>query len=72
MLSSDDDGHCSVTAMEKALLLALVLKWHKDSDTLKSDQIREFERKIWLSHIHSAIEQEEQDKQPVGDDMNIF
>lgn len=67
MVSSGEDGH--VTAMERALLLALVLKWHKDSDGFKMEQAREVEKKIWLSHIHSAIEEVEEEKLPVSDNQ---
>ena len=47
------------SAMERALLLAFALKWRKETETLTNDQLREFEKEIWLSHIHSAIEQME-------------
>ena len=66
MLSTDDEGHYSLTAMEKGLFLFLVLKCYKKV-TLKFDQIREFERKIWLSYIHFTNEQKGQDKQPLGE-----
>lgn len=58
-LSAGEGGSelLSVTAMEKALLLALALKWRQQSDNLNSEQIEELERDIWLSHIHSAMEE---------------
>ena len=46
----------SITPMERALLLALALKWRKEKENLTSEQIRDFEREIWLSHIRSAME----------------
>ena len=49
----------SITAMERALLLALALKWRKQSDVLNVEQIKDLEREIWVSHIHSAMEEME-------------
>lgn len=52
-------GVASVTAMEKSLLLALALKWRQQSDNLNTEQIQHLERDIWLSHIHSAVQEME-------------
>lgn len=46
--------HCS--ASERALLLALALKWHRETNTMTDDQMKEFEKEIWLSHIHASVE----------------
>lgn len=59
-LSSPTNGSIqvsSITAMEKSLLLALALKWQQQSDNLNTDQIQDLEREIWLSHIHSTMEE---------------
>ena len=45
---------CSAT--ERALLLAFALKWRKETDTMTSDQMKEFEKEIWRSHIHASVE----------------
>lgn len=46
------------TAMERALLLALALKWRKQSDDkLSPEEIKDLEREIWLSHIHYAMDE---------------
>lgn len=55
--SQDIQGQHPVTAMEKSLLLALALKWRQQSDNLNTEQIQEIEREIWLSHIHSAVQE---------------
>ena len=55
--SRDGQDLAPVTAMEKSLLLALALKWRQQSDNLNTEQIQEIEREIWLSHIHSAVEE---------------
>jgi len=47
-----------VTPTEKALLLALVLKWMTESEGFKMEQTKEYEKRIWQSHIQSALEQE--------------
>ena len=53
--SSQPGDKPSCTAMERALLLAFALKWRKETDTLTAEQLREFEKEIWLSHIHATI-----------------
>ena len=55
-------GRPCMTAMERALLLALLLKWSKEKVGFRVEQARELEKKIWLSHIQSAIEQEEEEE----------
>ena len=59
-------GTSSVTALEKSLLLALALKWRQQSDVFNSDQIEELEKEIWLSHIHSTVEELENSVSNVG------
>ncbi len=56
-MSSSEDVQTpeSISAMERALLLALSLKWRKQSDSLNAEQCRDLEREIWLSHIQSAM-----------------
>lgn len=73
MVASGDDGQAitSITATERALLLALLLKWKKDSYSFKVEQARELEKKIWLSHIRSAIEQEEEKEPAVSDNQQV-
>ena len=38
------------------MLLAFALKWRKETDVISAEQLREFEREIWLSHLHAAME----------------
>jgi spatacsin len=45
---------CSAT--ERALLLAFALKWRRETDTMTADQLKEFEREIWRSHIRASVE----------------
>ena len=47
------------TATERALLLAFSLKWRRETDTVTAEQLKEFEKEIWLSHIHATIEEME-------------
>ena len=47
------------TATERALLLAFALKWRKETGKVTTEQLREFEKEIWLSHIHATIEEME-------------
>jgi len=49
----------SCSATERALLLAYALKWRKETNTLSAEQLREFEKEIWLSHIHAMVEETE-------------
>ena len=51
-----DSNGAAITAMEKSLLLAFALKWRQQSDRLNTEQIQDLEKKIWLSHIHSAMD----------------
>lgn len=46
------------SAKDKALLLALALKWRKESktQTISLEQLRVFEREIWVQHIRAAME----------------
>ena len=46
------------SAKDRALLLALVLKWRRESktSTLSPEQLQEFEREIWVEHIRAAME----------------
>ena len=46
------------SAKDRALLLALALKWRKESKTssLTLDQVQECEREIWVEHIRAAME----------------
>ena len=46
------------SAKDRALLLALALKWRKESklSSLSPEQLREFEREIWVEHIRAAME----------------
>ena len=46
------------SAKDRALLLALALKWRKESKTssLTAEQIQECEREIWVEHIRAAME----------------
>ncbi len=66
IVDNGDQGSSEVTATEKALLLALTLKWMTESEGFKVEQTREYEKKIWLSHIQSAIEQEEEKEDSVS------
>lgn len=51
--------HSHLSAMERALLLAFALKRRKETDTLSADQLKAFEKEIWLSHIHATVEEME-------------
>ena len=55
-LSSPSLPACS--AKDRALLLALALKWRKESKTatLTPDELQECERQIWVEHIRAAME----------------
>ena len=46
------------SAKDRALLLALALKWRKESktETVSPEQMRVFEREIWVEHIRAAME----------------
>ena len=44
-------------ATERALLLAFALKWRRETDTMTADQMKEFEREIWRSHIRASVEE---------------
>ena len=46
------------SAKDRALLLALALKWRRESktSTLSPEQLQEFEREIWVEHIRAAME----------------
>lgn len=46
------------SAKDRALLLALALKWKKESTALcpSPEQLRVFEREIWVQHIRAAME----------------
>ncbi len=58
--SHDDKTPPTVcTATERALLLALALKWRTESRVMTAERLREFEKEIWLSHIHATIEEME-------------
>ena len=45
------------TATERALLLAFALKWRRETDTMTADQMKDFEREIWRSHIRASVEE---------------
>ena len=55
-MSSPSLPACS--AKDRALLLALALKWKKESKTssLTPDEVQQCEREIWVEHIHAAME----------------
>lgn len=54
---SSFEGHVtSCSATERALLLAFALRWRHELGSLSSDKAKEYEREIWLSHIHAIIE----------------
>ena len=55
-LSSPSLPACS--AKDRALLLALALKWRKEikTATLTPEELQESERQIWVEHIRAAME----------------
>eukprot|EP00731_Ephydatia_muelleri_P024068 Em0016g339a len=48
----------STTTTEHTVLLALALKWKQVKNTLSVEELKEFERKIWLCHIRATVEAE--------------
>lgn len=56
----DDTATSQLTcsAKDRALLLALALKWRKESktQTVSAEQLRVFEREIWVEHIRASME----------------
>ena len=56
-VSVTDDQGLVVTPLEKSLLLALALKWRQNNNNLDTEHLQELEREIWLSHIHSTVEE---------------
>ena len=50
-------GVSVVTPMEKSLLLALALKWRQNNANFDAEHLQELEREIWLSHVHSTVEE---------------
>ena len=54
--TGDPSPVCS--AKDRALLLALALKWRKESktQTISPEQLCVFEREIWVQHIRAAME----------------
>ena len=56
-MASSDHKSSMVTPMEKSLLLALALKWRQSNDGLDTEDLEELEREIWLSHIHSTVDE---------------
>lgn len=57
MASVSDRKGSVVTPMEKSLLLALALKWRQSNDGVDTEHLEELEREIWLSHIHSTVDE---------------